>query len=401
MPKIRHSVAEQNTPRCEFVRRLTGAGDPPGADTLASVNSEAVPSVPGPVPASAAPGERPQSDPGASGRGSLSLPVGSGVGSLPGTDAAAALRLVFNELAERPGMPFLAELPERGVGADMIGRTTALLVDMYAEVQPSGWRIVDRPGRDHGRALSHLSRDLDLLEEHAQEYSGPLKIQAAGPWTLAAAVELPHGDKMLADPGAVRDLAGSLAEGLAAHLTDVRKRVPGAEVLLQLDEPALPGVLRGTVPTASGFGRLRAVDEQVARDTLRQVIEAVGARVIVHCCAPNVPFSMLRAAGAAGISFDLALVPTRTDDDLGEAIEAGTFLFAGVVPSTDPVGAQPTVKSLLDQVLELRRLGFPADQLARSLAVTPACGLAGASPAWAARALRLCAQTAGALQEAE
>src|SRR6202034_2373818 len=117
-----------------------------------------------------------------------------GVGSLPGTDAAAALRLVFNELAERPGMPFLAGLPERGVGADMIGRTTALLVDMSAEVQPSGWRIVDRPGRDHGRALSHLSRDLDLLEEHAQEYSGPLKIQAAGPWTLAAAVELPHGD---------------------------------------------------------------------------------------------------------------------------------------------------------------------------------------------------------------
>ena len=361
------------------------------------MNSEARPTVPGPP----RPGERSQPDPAPSGRDPLSLPAATGVGSLPGTDAAAALRLVFAELGERPGVPFLPELPERGVGADMIGRTAAFLVDMYAEVQPSGWRIVDRPGRDHGRALSHLGRDLDLLEEHTQEYSGPLKIQAAGPWTLAAAVELLHGDKMLADPGAVRDLAASLADGLAVHLGDVRKRVPGAEVLLQLDEPALPGVLRGTVPTASGFGRLRAVEEQVARETLRQVIDAAGVPVIVHCCAPNVPFTMLRAAGAAGISFDFALVPARADDDLGEAIEAGTSLFAGIVPSTDPKGAEPTAKSLLDQVLALGRLGFAPDRLARSLAVTPACGLAGASPAWASRALRLCAQTARALQDAE
>lgn len=327
------------------------------------------------------------------------LPAGTGVGSLPGTDEAAALRLVFAELGERPGVPFLPELPNRGVGADMIGRTIALLVDMYAEVQPSGWRIVDRPGRDHGRALSHLSRDLDLLEEHAQGYSGPLKVQAGGPWSLAASVELQHGDKMLADPGAVRDLAASLAEGLTAHLSDLRKRVPGAQVLVQLDEPVLPWVLRGTVPTASGFGRLRAVEEQVARDTLRQVVEAVDAPVIVHCCAPDVPFSMLRAAGAAGIGFDFAQPLARADDDLGEAIEAGTVLFAGVVPSTDPIGTQPTVKSLLDQVLGLRRLGFAADRLAGSLAITPSCGLAGASPAWAARALRLCAQTARALEE--
>jgi hypothetical protein len=345
--------------------------------------------------------------PGASGRGSLLQsgqlpglpPAGSGVGSLPGTDEAAALRLVFDELGQRPGVPFLPELPNRGVGADMIGRTAALLVDMYAEVQPSGWRIVDRPGRDHGRAMSHLSRDLDLLEEHAQDYSGPLKIQAAGPWSLAAAVELQHGDKMLADPGAVRDLTGSLAEGLARHLSDLRKRVPGAQMLVQLDEPALPGVLRGTVPTASGFGRLRAMDEQVARETLRQVIDAVGAPVIVHCCAPDVPFSLLRAAGAAGIGFDFALPPARGDDDLGEAIEAGTVLFVGIVPSTDPIGAQPTVKSLLDRVLELRQLGFAPDRLARSLAVTPSCGLIGASPGWAARALRLCAQTARALED--
>src|SRR5947209_10363677 len=234
----------------------------------------------------------------------------------------------------------------------MVGRSTALLVDLYAEVQPSGWRVADRPGRDHGRARSHLSSDLDLLEEHTQGYAGPLKIQAVGPWTLASTVELPHGDKLLADAGAARDVAASLAEGLRLHLADVRKRVPGAHVILQLDEPALPGVLKGTVRTASGFGSLRAVEENVVRELLHTVIEGVrfgdnaadGASltpVIVHCCAPDVPFDTLRRADVTGISFDMSLLNERHDDVLGELIESRMSLFAGIVPSTDPVSAAP------------------------------------------------------------
>lgn len=325
-----------------------------------------------------------------------------------------AIRAVMGELGERPGVPFLPELPQRGVGADMIGRGTALLVDLYAEVQPSGWRIADRPGRDHGRARSHLSSDLDLLEEYTQGYAGPLKIQAVGPWTLAATVELPYGDKLLADAGAVRDITESLTEGLRLHLADVRKRVPGAQVIVQLDEPALPGVLRGSVPTASGFGSLRAVDESIVREQLRTVIDGVrfgdnapdaasATPVVVHCCAPDVPFDTLRCAGVTGISFDLSLLNARHDEVLGELIESQVLLFAGVVPSTDPVsaapGVMPSVKGLKDRVLALRRLGFPGPRLAQSLVVTPSCGLAGASPGWARRALKLARDTARALEE--
>ncbi len=98
----------------------------------------------------------------------------------------------------------------------MIGRTAGMLVDMYAHVEPSGWRISDRPGRDTRRARSWLGEDLDALEESTQEYDGTLKVQAVGPWTLAAALELRGGEAALADPGACRDLAGSLAEGCAA-----------------------------------------------------------------------------------------------------------------------------------------------------------------------------------------
>nr|BFE83065.1 hypothetical protein GCM10020093_056660 [Planobispora longispora] len=112
-----------------------------------------------------------------------------------------------------PALPYLPELPGRGVGADMIGRAASLLVELPVEVQPSGWRFTDRPGRDAKRARDHLARDLDGLEEGAQGYEGPFKIQACGPWTLAGAVELRHGDKTLADAGAVRDLVESFGEG--------------------------------------------------------------------------------------------------------------------------------------------------------------------------------------------
>ncbi|MFD7904143.1 methionine synthase [Kitasatospora sp. NPDC059747] len=317
----------------------------------------------------------------------------TGVGSLPGTDAREAARTSTGALEQ---LPFLPELPARGPGADMIGRSAGLLAELFAQTEPSGWRFADRPGRDTRRARSWLGEDLDALEEYTQGHRGPLKVQAVGPWTLAASIELKHGEKALADRGACRDVAESLAEGLRRHLAEVRRRVPGAEVVLQLDEPSLPAVLAGSVKTASGFQRLRAVDRQVAEEALRELIRALDAPVVVHCCAPDVPIPLLRRAGVAGVSLDFSLLTERADDDLGEAVEAGTAILAGVVPSTDqevsdPAGSVQGVRTLW------RRLGFAPELLGRRVLVTPTCGLAGASPAYARKALLLAARAAQSL----
>ncbi|MDH6128721.1 methionine synthase [Kitasatospora sp. GP82] len=317
----------------------------------------------------------------------------TGVGSMPGTDAREAAKTAVGALEQ---LPYLPELPARGPGADMIGRGAGLLVELFAQVEPSGWRFADRPGRDTRRAHSWLGEDLDALEEFTQGYRGALKLQAVGPWTLAAAVELRHGEKALSDPGACRDIAESLTEGLRRHLAEVRGRVPGAQLVLQLDEPSLPAVLAGEVKTASGFQRLRAVDRQVAEEVLRNVLRGLDAPVVVHCCAPRVPLPLLRRAGAAGVSLDFSLLTEREDEDLGEAVEAGTMILAGVVPSadsglSDPAGSVQGVRRLW------RRLGFAPELLGRRVLVTPTCGLAGASPAYARRALSLSVKAAQSL----
>lgn len=314
------------------------------------------------------------------------------MGSYPGTDAAETTEVVFGELS----LPHLPELPARGPGADLIGRGAAFLVELPVHLQPSGWRFADRPGVDLRRALDYLRWDLDLLEEQAPE--GPVKLQVCGPWTLAASIELPGGERALRDAGAVRDITESLVEGVREHVAEVRRRLPRAEILLQVDEPSLPAVLAGRVPTASGFRTLRSVAAPVAQEGLRKVLAATDAFPIVHCCARNVPFPVLLGAGARGLSVEVSAIPVKGDEVIGEAIEDGVAFFFGVAPGTDAPLPEPARS--VAPVRELwRRLGFAPGGMAGQVVVTPACGLAGASPRYVRQVLAHCAKAARTLAE--
>ncbi|MEU1400531.1 methionine synthase [Micromonospora zamorensis] len=320
----------------------------------------------------------------------------TGIGSLPGTDIGEAQRVILGELPELPHLP---ELPARGPGADMIGRSAGLLVELPVEVYAGRWRVAPRPGRDLRRARDLMERDLDQLAEQAEGYAGPIKVQAAGPLTLAASLELPIGGRLLRDPGAVRDLTGSLAEGLRAHVAAVARRLPQASVLLQLDEPSLPTVLAGRVPTESGLGAYRAVDPVDAAALLRTVVEAVGVPTLVHCCAPDVPLELIRSTGAVAVALDLDLVTKL--DPLGEAIDAGLGLLAGAAPTRPPsAGGAPTSAQIADRVRQVwDRLGFPRRQLAEQVVITPACGLADANPEYARAVLAACREAGRRLAE--
>ena len=336
---------------------------------------------------------------------------------MPGTNPAEAMRIVAGEL---PDFPYLPELPDRGPGADLIGRTLALLVDLPAEVTPRGWRLTDRPGRDLTRARSMLSSDLEVLEEVLDGFHGPLKVQLCGPWTLAATLELPHTMNVaVADPGAVDDLIASLAEGAAAHVAELAKRVPGARLVVQFDEPALPAVASGAVPTASGMSRLAAVEPDPLRDGLAQVLAATRSYTVVHCCAQAVPFGIIRAAGADAVAFDLSQLQRGDEQGVGEVAEAGMGLLTGAVPAVpgeaegdrkasgpsrtgaaSRPGEESGARETAERVIRFyRRLGLPLATCAEQTVITPACGLAGASLTQARAALTRCREAASMLPE--
>lgn len=329
--------------------------------------------------------------------------VASAVGSMPGTDFGESVRQVLGEL---PDLPYLPELPARGVTAAMTGRALAVVAELGFDLQPAGWRLTDAPGIDHRRARSLLAQDLDTFEEIAHgsgQFSdgADLKVQVAGPWTLAATVERPRGDRLVADVGARREVGQALAEGIGAHLSDLRRRVPGARFLVQLDEPALPAVLAGAIPTSSGFGRHRSVkppEASAALEACFDAIAAAGAFSLAHCCAGDIPIGLLRGAGAQGISLDLDVLSTENYEEVGAAIDAGTRIYLGVVPGTDP-GRVPTSKEVAERVQRtLDMIGFEPAELGDQLVLTPACGLAGATPGYARTALTLVRDSAARLR---
>jgi methionine synthase II (cobalamin-independent) len=318
----------------------------------------------------------------------------TGIGSLPGTDIAEALKTVLGEL---PDLPHLPELPDRGPGAELIGRAAGLLVDLPVELYAARWKLAGHAGRDAQRTADLWQWDLDALTDHASDYQGPFKVQAAGPWTLAAGIDLPIGGAVLRDRGAVRDLNASLAEGLRAHVAAVAARLPGARLLLQLDEPSLPEVLAGARPTESGLGRLPAVAETDAAEALRTVVEAVAVPVVVHCCAPRPPVGLARSAGAIGFALDLDHV--GDPEELGEALDAGFGLLAGAIPTTGQL--PPSGTDAAERISTLwQRLGLPPGRLPEQVVTTPACGLAGATAGRARAALAACQEAGRRLREA-
>src|SRR6202050_3634260 len=204
------------------------------------------------------------------------------------------------------------------------------------------------------------------------------------------------------EPGAVAALIASLAEGVARHVAEVRGRLPGATLLLQLDEPALPAVLAGSVPTASGLNRVGAVDRSLTTEGLRSVLAATTAFGLVHCCASGIPFGLLREAGAQAVAFDMGLLRREDEDNLAELVEADLGIFAGVIqsPLRDAPLTQPSPRDPGADVLGLwHRRGIPLRGLDRQVGLPPACGLAGASPAAARATLARCREAARLLPE--
>jgi hypothetical protein len=329
------------------------------------------------------------------------------IGSMPGSSVREAVAQVVASMTEGDGLPHLPELPARGPGSDLVGRTMGQLArvapDLAAETTAAGWRFAEAPGRESRRAASWFAEDLDAFEELLGDFDGTVAASLGGPWTLAAAVELRAGERAVRDPGACRDLVDGLAHAAADLVADLGRRLPAARVSLWIDEPALPGVLLGRIATQSGLGRYAAIDEPVVEAGLRAVVEAVhgaGAGAVVHCCGVRPAYDLFRRCGFDAVSVDLLLHDQHDDDAIGDLVESGARLVAGVVPAAG--GPLSEVSASVALVRDLgHRLGFAPEVFAASVLVSPTCGFAGAAPDHVSAALSRVRATGRGVREEE
>lgn len=297
----------------------------------------------------------------------------------------------------------LVELPARGVGADTIGRAGGLLIDVAIDTVPRGYRIAARPGAVTRRAASLLDEDIDALEE-AWETAGlrgsgrAVKVQAPGPVTLAAELELANGHRAITDAGAVRDLAASLAEGVAAHRAAVSRRLD-TPVVVQFDEPSLPAALAGRLAGVTALSPVHPIDEALATTLLDSCVAAAGADVMVHSCAAELPWKVLLRSGIHAVSVDVATLQAADLDGVAEFVDAGRTVMLGVVASVAPARRPSVEEVAAAAVAVIDRLGFARSGLRERIGISPACGLAGATPEWARVAVELARNAAEAFAE--
>lgn len=342
-------------------------------------------------------------------------PVPAGVsataqGTWPGTDPLEAAKIIRGELGE-PHLPFLVELPARGVGADPVGRAAAILVDLPVDLQPHGWRLVDRPGIDYRRAESLLARDINTLADVIGVEENPgsrLKVSLQGPLSLAAGLYLHNGERALSDAGARREITESLAAGAAEYVRRVAAVARGAALTVQLDEPLLDNILDGRIPTASGYRTLRSVPPQEASQAwhlLRESLRAAGAAEVVL----NLPSARHRAsgsgldlalgAGADGVALPLKGLDNSDWEGIAEAVEAGRHIWLGALPLPSAGEAPRQVTALVQDITAgWQRVGLPLRDLP-ALGIMPAGDLAELAPSAARRVLERLTQTASALDQ--
>ena len=291
--------------------------------------------------------------------------------AFPGDDSAESARIVAGEIGDAAA---LAVMPSRGPGADQVGRTMALMsrVDSGFSIaaEPSGWRLASGQGRDVRRALAWLDEDLDRLEAELAHSTSPIKVSLAGPWTLGASVELASGEKVIRDPGAMRDVVAALALGAAEHLRVMRARFPSAALVLQLDEPALPAVLGGAVPTASGWQRYRAVDVPVVSTGLAAVF-AAAEHTVLHVRGPRTVWELADNLALSAWTLDLSRHHRKDDDVVGNLLDSGRAVIFNITVAKDLSESDQVARGYA-QIVEIRdRLSFAPDWFAARVALAP------------------------------
>jgi hypothetical protein len=288
----------------------------------------------------------------------------SALGVLPGVSAQEAAQVVAGEFSNAI---FLPVLPERGPGADPVGRTAGMLSaissDFSTNVVPSGWQISRTQGIDMQRAHDFLRQDQDAIEEHAQGFSERFTCTVVGPLSWCAKVESASGESLIRDLGAVSEVSLVLVEAVGEHLRAVQRIFPKAELTIVLEEPHAAAACAGTIPTASGLNSYVNIDRARILDFWAPLIALARNSHVGFGIAMGIDNDLfiepLLNAGATNF-FDVA-----ANSCLGDLIDQNCTTYW-------PIKSELTAReNALDIANRITSLGFVLSETVGSLIVVP------------------------------
>jgi methionine synthase II (cobalamin-independent) len=328
--------------------------------------------------------------------------LATGIGSLPHTDARAAVRVVVENYAT---IPYWPQLPRRdfrenmyaqfseglpGIQLDVPHEWLGLVKDdtlmaqveafyaRYLEENPDAFAV----GEEYAAGLYALREQREALR-HARWLKG----QVTGPISFGLKVVDQTLKPILYDE-TLRDV---LVKHIARKAQWQEKFLAALGTpIVFVDEPSL--ALIGAAVVALNR-------DEVVRD-LEEIFSSLQGLTGTHCCG-NTDWAMLLQTSVDIISFDaynyaenLALFA----DEVKRFLERGGVLAWGIVPTVEEHIAHETVESLatrLDAAMQLLvKKGIDRDLLLARALITPACGLGTVSLAAAERALALTRQLA-------
>ena len=325
--------------------------------------------------------------------GDAEQPVAASRARLTGLELPEALRILRGELGA-PHLSVLPELEHRGFAGTRLARTVASLEGLSADGQAFGWRLSTAPSTESRAARSRLHSEINILADvigsEGPGHRGSTVVELVGPLTLAAQVHLTHGEPVVADHGARRDLAEAQLEGLGGLIAQVRAATAGEPVLLRWAEPQLERVLAGQVPTSSGLRTHRAVPRVEAEQRLEaaaQRCRVLGVETVLDLGGRIPAEWQIRA-------FDgLAARPRGSGsaawEQLAAQAEEGKRLWLGL--STPDRGSRPGSDTVPETARALwrtwRDLGLARDLL-RRVRIEEAAGEEGDAVVWGPEAAR-------------
>ena len=299
----------------------------------------------------------------------------TGIGSLPFTSSAEAVRAV-SRLS--PEVPFWPQMPQRSERESIVGQGLGV-VEKLIERRNDGYGYQVQQGKLEALlAILHQSNG-ELSAENAAGFGAfeealssgvfdsaiAVKGQIEGPITLAA--YLFHKDRpFLADP--------ALFAAIAFHISQIirwqieRLKSAGLPVLLFVDEPALCL----DAPVAN------AVSVEQRLDALAATLESArlrGAYAGLHCCAAR-PFERMCLVRPDIISFDAheGLDLFFNDWHALDFMQQGGTVAYGVVPTRPGVNAADSATIFLRWLKAASLAGDP-QKFAQRAMITATCGL--------------------------